>query len=653
MACGVPTADDLRDTRALVTGGAGVIGRELIERLAARGARVLCCDLKPRPADLDARVEYIEGDANHLTPGPLQAFAPSVCFHLAATFERSVESEGFWRESYWHNVRLSHHLLELLSELRSLRRVVFASSYLIYDPAAYAFELPRSAPRRLREDLPVSPRNVCGASKYFHERELASVASAPGCRFTAVSARIFRVYGKDSRDVVSRWVRLLLDDPEAELEVYRPEGWFDYVYAADVAEGLLRLASSRFAGVVNLGSGKARRVQELIELLRARFPGLRVRAIESDIAYEAHEADTGLLQAATDGWRPTTALERGVELLVEHYSGAAQRPARESARPLHVLVTSASRKVALVRSFRRALAVCDPRGRVWAADSDELCVARVFADRFWAMPRLDQLRAEDLAAFCAEHGIRLIVPTRDAELERFAELREPLAAAGVVVSGSDVEAVRACLDKLAFFERCAKEGLPAIPTTSSLEELDALAPDTRCYAVKERRGAGARAVGLALDRDAAARHARNLTAPLFQPFVAGQEYSVDTYVTRSGEPVDAVVRTRLRVHAGESVVTETCEDAELAELVVELVQRFEIRGHAVVQIIRRAEDGAPFLVECNPRIGGASALAFEAGLDSARLALLEAAGLHVSPAPGTYRRGLRMLRAPADYFEAR
>jgi carbamoyl-phosphate synthase large subunit len=636
--------------RVLVTGGAGVIGRELIERLEELDARVLCCDLEPRLAEFGPAVEHVRGDANHLTPGLISEFRPELCFHLAATFERSVESESFWSENFWHNVRLSHQLMTLLREAPDLRRVVFASSYLIYDPLLYSFDAPQRKPVRLSESTPIQPRNICGAAKLLHEIELRFLTGFDSARFSSVAARIFRVYGRGSRDVVSRWVRTLLDDPTATLEVFRPEGIFDYVYAGDVAEGLLRLGAGDAEGVVNLGNGCGRRVAELLDVLRRHFPELRTREIDSDIPWEAHEADTARLEAVC-GWRPPTSLEAGIPRLIEHERSRSEAPPAEQASPgLGVLVTSASRKVDLIQRHRRALHALGIEGRVFAADLDAECVAREFADGFWEMRPLGALCVEDVIAFCKDNGVRLLVPTRDGELAWFAEHAKALRAAGISLPLAAPHEVRDCLDKLRFFERCRDAGIPAIPTGL---DLDAIADETSAdrFVVKERHGAGSRSMGLGLAREAALAHAAQLHAPVFQPRVEGTEHSIDLYVNRGGEMVDAVPRRRESVHGGESVVSETVEAPRLVEAAAAVARVFGLRGHAVLQAFTCGDEIR--FIECNPRYGGASALAFEAGLDSPRYALLEALGRHVAPNPGSYRRGLRLLRYAADRFVSR
>ena len=134
--------------------------------------------------------------------------------------------------------------------------------------------------------------------------------------FRASFARIFRVYGRGSRDVVSRWVRAALDGEP--IDVYHPENRFDYIFSGDVADGLMRMAVSPGAtGIINLGSGNARPVAAVIDAIE-RATGNRLDATYGavDEPFEASCADVGRLRATLD-WSPPTTLEAGVEWLVE------------------------------------------------------------------------------------------------------------------------------------------------------------------------------------------------------------------------------------------------------------------------------------------------------------------------------------------------
>jgi carbamoyl-phosphate synthase large subunit len=303
---------------------------------------------------------------------------------------------------------------------------------------------------------------------------------------------------------------------------------------------------------------------------------------------------------------------------------------------VNVLVSSLSRKVPLVAAFRAAL---DGRGTLWGADVDPGCVGRYFVDSFWEMPPLsDPGAAQAVLGFCAQENIGLVIPTRDGELAFFAALRDELTA--YVPIGSP-EAVATCLDKLRFYEHCRAHGIPTVSTASALDELDG-----ERFVVKERRGAGARKLGLGLDREAATAHAQGLQEPIFQTLADGVEHSVDVYVNREGQVVEAAPRIRLRVHEGESTVTETVEHPQLAAAAIALAESLPLRGHLVIQGFARGGEVA--LIECNARVGGASTLGFHAGVDSPRWALEEAQGGSIPPRLGAYRRGLRLVRYAAD-----
>lgn len=268
--------------KVFVSGGAGVIGRELVSRLYAQGHRIIVGDLQDRPKDWDGSIEYLHGDLNHLA-FDLEC---DVFFHLAATFERLGETPHHWDENFRHNVGLSHHLLNVIKA----RRVVFASSYLI-EPY---------------------PRNLTGAAKQYTECELEFLRRHKGQ--DSISARIYRSYGCGSRDIISRWVRAALKGEV--LTVYNDETALDFVYAGDVAEALVRCADSA-SGVVPVGMGKSRKVRDVVDILQMHFPRVKIAWTGSQVALEHCDCPVGALEQVIH-WKPTTTLEQGIKKIVEY-----------------------------------------------------------------------------------------------------------------------------------------------------------------------------------------------------------------------------------------------------------------------------------------------------------------------------------------------
>jgi len=631
----------MKGKRVFVSGGAGVIGLEMVPRLVARGAEVMVGDLKPRPQSFPRGVRYRQGDLNGLTREEIASFSPHIFIHLAATFERSTETYGFWEENFRHNTSLSHHLMSVLKDLPGFERAVFASSYLIYDETRYQFDTPQDAAVALRETDPVLPRNLTGMAKLGHEIELRFLAGFRADAFTSACARIYRGYGRNSRDVISRWVRALLAGEP--ITVYRPEGLFDYIYAADTAEGLIRLAEKQdVTGIINLGTGRARRVQEIVDILRIHFPDMQAEEAPSDIAFEASQADMTAWKAAI-GWMPEYDLERAIPEIIRHEKDKAARATVETPAGGNILVSSASKKVPLIRAVQAAAQKLDPSSRVIAGDLDAEALSRHVADAFWQMPRTTEEALHVLLAGCRERNIRLIIPTRDGELPFWAQYRQFFAENGIEVIVSPLESVETCLDKLAFARFGEAKGLPFIPAALHPDEL----PAAR-YVVKERFGAGARSIGLGLARDVALAHGESLSAPIYQPLVEGYEISVDAWMDKAHEVKGLVLRRRDRVVDGESQVTTTFRDAGIENVMRDVLSALRLRGPAVLQALIDAEGGV-HIIECNTRFGGASTASIAAGLDIFYWSLLEAAGDDLSLYPFERVAGeVKQVRLPAD-----
>ncbi len=297
--------------KVFISGGAGVIGTALVTNLLKSGAEIFVGDLKPCKKEWLGKVKYREGDLNFMTFEELNDFKPDLFFHLAATFERSEETKSFFEENYHHNIALSHHLLKLSKDVKSIKKIIFASSYLIYDPKLYLADKPFDEEKLLSENSEINPRNICGSAKLFFESELKMTKNFE--EFEFVAARIFRVYGRGSRDIISRFIRSLIK--KETLSVYRPEGRFDYIFADDVAFGLLRLGLSDYNGIVNLGFGKSKSIHDVLKVLKQHFPNMKTEVASSDIPFEASVADMSHFKEIT-GWTPETTLEEGIKQLI-------------------------------------------------------------------------------------------------------------------------------------------------------------------------------------------------------------------------------------------------------------------------------------------------------------------------------------------------
>ena len=302
------------DRRVAVTGSAGVIGRRLLNLLSSQGAVIWSLDLNPLPVEVNAKgIKHYEMDLGLMPPEKLVDFDPEVIFHLAASFERSTETADFWEENYRNNLVASHSLIEAANKCRKLEVLVFASSYLVYTPELYLGNR-EGYTCKLKETDPVGPRNLCGSTKYYTEGELEFISRIGG--FRSIFARIYRVFGRGSRDVISRWVRAALADES--IEVYGEQNHFDYIFADDVAKGLCRLAiADDCIGPVNLSFGRARGIADVVTALTKLIPNLKVDRIDTKTPLEGSEADISKLIQLT-GWRPDISVEEGIRMVVEY-----------------------------------------------------------------------------------------------------------------------------------------------------------------------------------------------------------------------------------------------------------------------------------------------------------------------------------------------
>ena len=306
---------------------------------------------------------------------------------------------------------------------------------------------------------------------------------------------------------------------------------------------------------------------------------------------------------------------------------------------MNVLISSVSRKVSLVRSFKAA-----GWDTVVVADMDQNCAGMYEGDESVILPALDadSFRHVLLGA-CLRLDVSLVVPTRDEEVLAFSEWKSDFKKHGVTLLAPSKDTVSICQDKIRFTEWCQEKGFKVARVVDVNNDLL-----TYPLFVRARRGKGSTAARRIVDFPSLLHCIADFGSRdcIVQEYVRSPEYSIDVFATAEGEIVSVVPRQRVQIVGGESWNTVTVSDPAMQAEAVKLAKALKLTGHAVLQCFRRGDD--ILWIECNPRLGGASALAFEAGCASPKWLLkgvtVDAGGLV------PYQVGLRMLRYTQDRF---
>jgi UDP-glucose 4-epimerase len=249
--------------KALVTGGAGFIGSNIVRHLLAEGLMVAVLDdlssgyeqnLAPFP-----QVELIRGDVRDKIAVERAMRDAAVVFHLAASVgnKRSIDHPVDDSEI---NVLGTINVLEA-ARRGGVRKVVFSSSAGIFG------EL-KTLP--IREDHPTEPDTPYGASKLCAEK--MCLAYSKLYSLEAVCLRYFNVYGVNQRydaygNVIPIFAqRLITGQP---IEIFGDgEQTRDFVNVNDVVQANYQAGMAEgVSGAFNIASGTRITINELTQLI--------------------------------------------------------------------------------------------------------------------------------------------------------------------------------------------------------------------------------------------------------------------------------------------------------------------------------------------------------------------------------------------------
>ncbi len=116
---------------------------------------------------------------------------------------------------------------------------------------------------------------------------------------------------------------------------------------------------------------------------------------------------------------------------------------------MNILITSAGRRVSLVKAFQKELKDLVPEGLVMTTDFNiELSAACHVSDKAFKMPLVDDENYINLLVdLCLKNNIKLIIPTIDTELLLLAKNAKTLIKRGITPIISSIDFINICRDK--------------------------------------------------------------------------------------------------------------------------------------------------------------------------------------------------------------
>lgn len=293
---------------ALVTGGTGMIGREIVNLLSAAGAKVRIASLDR--ITVNTQAEHIYGDLTDF--GFCKSISRDVdyVFHVAG-IKGSIEVTKTKPASFFVPLLMMNTNMLEACRINQVKKVVYTSSIGAY-PCAEIF---RESDRQDGMPMDMFP----GWAKRMAEMQIQAYKIQYGLdNFSIV--RPCNVYGpgdnfdpKNAMVIPSLMSRIAAGENPVVIwgdgSVVR-----DFAFSRDVAEGIMLVLYHGTKGqpFLNLGSGRGVTIRELVETLRS--------IVEFNYQFDASKP-SGFpkrvmditLARETIGYNPTTSLRSGLQ----------------------------------------------------------------------------------------------------------------------------------------------------------------------------------------------------------------------------------------------------------------------------------------------------------------------------------------------------
>lgn len=304
----------IRETKVLITGGAGFIGSHLSNKLSENNFDVLAVDnlSKGKKENLNRHITFLNQDIRtKIFIKTFQNFKPDYLFHLAAQTSLA-KSQKDPKTEFEINFLPIIEILEVAKKI-NLKKIIFSSSAAVYGDCKV---LP------ITENSPVNPISPYGISKLATENYIKYFSLIN--ELPHVILRYANVFGPkqdftNEGGVVAIFIAKMISGEDIQINGTGKQTR-DFIFVEDVVSANMKSLDEKLTGVYNIGTSREVSIADLYKkikmLVKTKSKAKFIKTAPSGVHRSA--LSSGLFQKMS-GFKVSTDLRTSLEKTINFF----------------------------------------------------------------------------------------------------------------------------------------------------------------------------------------------------------------------------------------------------------------------------------------------------------------------------------------------
>jgi len=305
-----------KNSKVLVTGGTGLIGRPLVQMLIDRGAHVRIASLDA-PEHAHPKAEFCQVNLNKFDHCQQVCEGMDYVFHLVGVKGSPAVTHDRPASFFVPLLLFNTNMMEAARQ-QKVKWYLFTSTVGVYAPAEIFHE------DDVWKTFPSKNDWFAGWAKRMGELQAEAYKIEYGWDCVSI-VRPANVYGPyDNFNPVNAMVipslikRAL--DGENPLRVWGDGSPIrDFIHVRDVAQGMLLVVEKKFTKPINLGSGNGVSIKKLVDIIIQNLPNRPEVIWDKSKAAGDRKRLMDMSRAHSLGFKQVVSIEQGIKEVMEWY----------------------------------------------------------------------------------------------------------------------------------------------------------------------------------------------------------------------------------------------------------------------------------------------------------------------------------------------